>query len=215
MLKQLFFTLIVRPVLALVSGVRVIGRERLPETGACILAANHNSHLDAPVLMSLFPLSRLKKVRPVAAADYFLKNRWRAWVSRHLMDIIPLPRRPSDWSGDPLAGAEAALASGAAVIIFPEGSRGEPESLAPFHSGAAHLAKRFPGIPVFPVHLSGAGRSLPKNEALFVPFIIDVRIGEPLYYGGEGCGAFTRRLEQAVGRLHAYKGDDHEHADTI
>ena len=62
----------VRPMLKIL-GVRVRRRALVPP-GPCLVVANHNSHLDAAVLMSLFPLRRLPHVHPVAAADYFGKN---------------------------------------------------------------------------------------------------------------------------------------------
>jgi 1-acyl-sn-glycerol-3-phosphate acyltransferase len=201
MLKTLFFMLLVRPLILFVTGVHVQGRELLPEKGPCIIAANHNSHLDTLVLMSLFPLSMLGSVRPVAAADYFLKNRLVAWFSRKVIGIIPLRRRPDRSEGHPFSGVHKALEEGAVVIIFPEGSRGEPETIAPFKTGIAHLAKAFPGVPVLPVYVHGAGKSLPKGEALFVPFVIDVTVAPPLHAGEETPRAFTERLEAGIRAL--------------
>ncbi len=66
----LFHIGFVRPVLTWFVGVRYRKRNRVPR-GPCVVVSNHNSHLDAPVLMSLFPLGRLPRVHPVAAADYF------------------------------------------------------------------------------------------------------------------------------------------------
>ena len=59
-----------RPLLNWIVGVRFRGRGRVPD-GPCLVVANHNSHLDAAVLMTMFPLRRLPHVHPVAAADYF------------------------------------------------------------------------------------------------------------------------------------------------
>jgi 1-acyl-sn-glycerol-3-phosphate acyltransferase len=210
MLKQLFFLLVVKPFVLLVTGVHVSGRERLPPRGPCIVAANHNSHLDTLVLLSLFPLSSVASVRPVAAADYFMKNRFFAWVSRHLIGIIPIKRKPDRSDGHPLEEVKSALEAAQTVIIFPEGSRGEPEKMVPFKKGVAHLAGAFPEVPVVPVHLHGAGKSLPRGEALFVPFIIDVNIAEPLYYGNGTRDAFTARLEARIRELKPTKGDRYE-----
>ena len=72
LLKVLFFALIIKPLTLVLLGLNVRGRKNLPKNGPAIIAANHNSHLDTMVLMGLYPLGQVHKIRPVAAADYFL-----------------------------------------------------------------------------------------------------------------------------------------------
>lgn len=195
-----FFLLVVRPFLAVVLGVNLRHAGRLPKTGPAILAANHNSHLDTLLLMSLYPLAQLHRVRPVAAADYFLKNRLVAWFALNVLRILPLSRRPkkapAPWSAEgggvmpkpvserPLAHIEAALAAGDILILFPEGSRGEPERRGELKSGIAHLMEHAPQVPVVPVFLRGLGKALPKGDWVPVPFFADGWIGEPLVWQG-------------------------------
>lgn len=178
-----FFLLVVRPLLALVLGVNLRNAERLPRSGPAILAANHNSHLDTLLLMSLYPLAQLYRVRPVAAADYFLKNRAVAWFALNVMHILPLARRPKPGE-PPLAHLEAALAAGDILILFPEGSRGEPEKRGALKTGIAHLMEHAPAVPVVPVYLHGLGKALPRGDWLPVPFFADGRVGEPLTWQG-------------------------------
>ena len=95
LLKMLFFGILVRPIVLLLLGLHIVNRKALPLNGPAVIAANHNSHLDTLVLMSLFPLSMIHQVRPVAAADYFLRNRALAWFSLNIIGIIPLQRQGS------------------------------------------------------------------------------------------------------------------------
>lgn len=201
MLKKIFFAFFIRPIVLIISGVNVRGQEHLPKDATSIVVSNHNSHLDTMVLMSLYPISRLPKVRPVAAFDYFMKNKYVAWFSQNVIGIIPLKRKVSKEEGHPFAPVHEALHAGETIIIFPEGSRGEPEEMKSFKTGVAHLSKDFSDVPVVPIYIHGAGKALPKGEALFVPFIIDVVIGEPLYNKDETNREFTARLEKEIMQL--------------
>jgi 1-acyl-sn-glycerol-3-phosphate acyltransferase len=184
LLQTLFFLLVVRPLIAVVLGVKIRSGERLPMEGPAIIAANHNSHLDTLTLMSLWPLMQVHKVRPVAAADYFLTNAKLAWFSLNIMHIIPIDRQRKDKESDPLAEPANVLARKEIVLLFPEGSRGEPERLSRFKSGVARLVERQPDAPIIPVFMHGLGKALPRGDFLLVPFFVDVVIGEPIYWRG-------------------------------
>jgi 1-acyl-sn-glycerol-3-phosphate acyltransferase len=182
LLRLLFFVLIVRLIVLIIIGLRISHKERLPKSGPAIIVANHNSHLDTLVLMALFPLRLLDRLRPVAAEDYWLSNPWLTWFSLNIIGIIPLKREMGSFQEHPLAACSQALDRGEILLIYPEGSRGNPESLGRFKTGIAHLAKRHPQIPIYPIFLHGLGKALPKGEALLVPFFCDVFIGNPLYW---------------------------------
>ncbi|HEY4161912.1 MAG TPA: lysophospholipid acyltransferase family protein [Dongiaceae bacterium] len=206
-LRLLFMVVVVRPLVLLVLGLNVRNRERLPSHGPAIIAANHNSHLDTFVLMSLFPLAMLNRLRPVAAADYFLSNKVLAWFTLNIIHMIPIERGKANRArarqgGDPLEECSAALRAGEILLVFPEGSRGENEQLTRFKGGIARLKEEHPEVPVYPVYMQGLGRVLPKGEVALVPAIVDVFVGDPLAWTGTRS-AFTEALEQAVSTMAA------------
>lgn len=180
LIKILFFALFIRPIVFVVLGLNIRGRNNLPKKGPAIIAANHNSHLDTLVLMSLFPLSQIHKIRPVAAADYFLRNRFYAWFSLNCIDIIPLQRNSRAKKNELFAACNQALDNHDIVILFPEGSRGLPEEMGTIKKGLFHIVNDRTDTQITPIILHGLGRSLPRGEALLVPFNCDVIIGEAL-----------------------------------
>ena len=179
-LKILFFLLIVRPLILIVLGLNIRDRYKLPRKGPAIIAANHNSHLDTMVLISLYPLAMIHKLRPVAAADYFLSNRLFAWFSLNVIGIIPLSRKGGVNISKMFAACHAALDAGDILILFPEGTRGEPEQAVKPKKGLYYLVKDRTDTDITPVVMHGLGKVLPRGEALLVPFNCDVVVGDPL-----------------------------------
>lgn len=181
LLKIIFFGIIVKPIVFVVLGLNLRGRNNLPENGPAVLVANHNSHLDTLVLMSLYPLSQIHKIRPVAAADYFVQGGgFKAWLSKKCIGIIPMDRSGKTEKEALFSECEEALSRGEVLILFPEGSRGEPEKMRELKKGVFYLLENQPSTKVTPVMLHGLGRALPKGTALLVPFNCDVIIGPPI-----------------------------------
>lgn len=202
LLRFLFYSVIVKSVVMIVLGLNVRNRQRLPQKGPAIIVANHNSHLDTMVLISLLPSKLLPLVRPVAAMDYFFRSRMLAWFALNIVGILPIKRIRSRNEENPLSPCFEALEAGKILILFPEGSRGEPERLAEFKGGIARLAERFPAMPVTLVYLHGLGKALPKGEALLVPFFCDVFVGEAIPWTGDRR-SYMRQLDERMAALSA------------
>jgi len=183
--------------MSLFIGLRVRGRANLPAHDPFILIANHSSHLDTVSLLSLFPLARLPRIRPCAAADYFERTPLIAFLSHTFFNILPVVRKKITPDTNPVRTMREALARGDSLIPYPEGTRGTGEAMAAFKSGIAHLLEEMPQIPVVPAYLVNMGRSLPKGEYLPVPFICEARIGAPRIVHGTRQ-EIVEALERAV-----------------
>jgi 1-acyl-sn-glycerol-3-phosphate acyltransferase len=170
------------------------------EEAQCIVAANHNTHIDAFALFMLFRLERIKRVHAVAAEDYFSRGAKGA-VARYLFNAILIRRGGGAAALDPVRDA---LRRGESIVVFPEGSRGKPGEMAPFKSGIGMLAVEFPDIPILLVALRGIERTLPKDTEVPVPFSFECR-QLPATNGRElmaACGedrkAIARELQNSL-----------------
>ena len=179
---RLIYFLFVRCFVLILLGLNIRRKNLLPKSGPAIIVANHNSHLDTMVLISLFPLSLLPNVRPVAAADYFLKNKYMAWFSQKIIGIIPVTRGGGTKFKDPLEPCYEALERGEILILFPEGTRGEPEKISDFKKGVSWIVEKYPDAPVTPIFIHGLGKAMGKSDFLPVPFFCDIFVGSPLAY---------------------------------
>lgn len=204
-LKYWLFFLFIKPFIYLVLGVNVSGAENLPkiDRGPYIIIANHNSHIDTMLLMSLFTSFQVLKIHPVAAADYFCNTKLKAFIFKRILGIIPIERKLRKVHEEELfKDINETLKDGHSIVIYPEGTRGKDNQLQKFKSGVAHIAKMNPKVPVVPFFLNGPDKILPKKDFIWVPFICDVYIGPHLYIReDETTKEFTARTQEAVAKL--------------
>ncbi|KAB8312156.1 1-acyl-sn-glycerol-3-phosphate acyltransferase [Erwinia endophytica] len=183
MLRWIFTLCVAYPLVWVWLGVSISNRKKLPTDGPAIIVANHNSHLDVLALFTLFPLSTLVKVQPVAAADYFLKNRLIGWFALKVIGIIPVYRGAHQ--ANPLQACVEALTNKKIVIIFPEGTRGEAGKFSTIKSGIWYLSQQCPDVPIIPVYMHGLDRSMGKGHKFPVPFFIDIYIDDPISFDSD------------------------------
>jgi 1-acyl-sn-glycerol-3-phosphate acyltransferase len=189
----------------LISGVRVRWVDCEPAAIQRVYFANHSSHLDAVVLWASLPPAIRAQTSPVAGRDYWGKTRLRRYLAYRVFRALLINRQPQGAERSREA-AEAvleelvrALDEGRSLIVFPEGTRGQGDELAPFKSGIYHLARRRPDVQLVPAYLENLNRILPKGEVVPVPVLSSATFGPPLHIApDEDKAAFLGRLRQAV-----------------
>ncbi|HNQ34856.1 MAG TPA: lysophospholipid acyltransferase family protein [bacterium] len=170
--------------------LEVRGVENIPRRGGAILASNHLSLLDPPLVALRIP----RRIRFLSKTVLYRNSLLEPIIKS--LGIIPL-RQHSGAVG--LKSVIRSLKSGHAVLIFPEGSRNPNGSeLLPGQPGIT-LAVRATGVPVVPVLISGTEKALPLNAVIFRPRKVLIRYGPPLLYRGEAD--FADRVMAAIDRL--------------
>ena len=162
--------------------------------------ANHGSHGDFVMVWISLPKRWRRQARPVAGADYWLKNRLRRFIIRNVFNGLLIMRN----GGDPKAVTAQmgrALEEGASLIVFPEGTRNTDDDvpLLPFKSGIYHLARENPDVRFVPIWIEHIRHVLPKGRLLPIPLICDVAVGgEMQLLPGEDKEAFLARARSEL-----------------
>ncbi|HCN76296.1 MAG TPA: 1-acyl-sn-glycerol-3-phosphate acyltransferase, partial [Verrucomicrobiales bacterium] len=182
----------------LVTGVRLL--HAAPHgAGPAIYFANHASHLDFVVVWAALPAEARELASPAAAEDYWGRTALRRKVACGIFQSVLIPREGITRENNPLDRLGAVLEQGRSVIIFPEGTRRQDGEVGEFKAGLYHLAKRFPNIPLVPVHLDNLSRILPKGSLLIVPLIAQAHFRAPIHWReGEPKPDFLRRARAAL-----------------
>jgi 1-acyl-sn-glycerol-3-phosphate acyltransferase len=180
--------------------LRVEGSEHVPERGGVLLAANHVSYVD-PVVVGCAVRRRLHYL----AKEELFRRPAAGWFLRQLQ-AFPISRNQAEPSV--LKRTLALLRRGEAVLVFPEGTRGDGRRLLPGRAGAGLLALRS-GSPVVPIYHEGGAAVLPRGRAVPRPAPVRVRIGPPLRFSpaaGEEpqpYEAVSQEIMAAIARLKA------------
>jgi 1-acyl-sn-glycerol-3-phosphate acyltransferase len=198
LLMVFYYKLLMRPFLGIFVGVKLVNSENLRQSAPVIIVSNHNSHLDTMSLMAALPVNQLLRTHPVAAADYFGGSWLKRFISRWVLNAILIKRTREAGDLSPTDQLIQFIDKGHSLILFPEGSRGEPEEIQAFQKGIGAILHRRPQVPYIPVFMSGMGRILPKGETLLVPFDAYVVVGKPRNVQHEGVLEIVHEVKQAV-----------------
>lgn len=165
---------VIGPALHAFFHLDVEGAERVPASGAVILASNHQAFCDSLFIPAAVP----RQVTYVAKAEYFEQRR-TAWFFR-AVGQIPMYREGGERSKQSLGEALALLQGGGVLGIYPEGTRSPDERLHRGRTGVARLALAA-GCPVVPVGVLGTREVQPIGSRTMRPFKpVMVRFGEPI-----------------------------------
>jgi 1-acyl-sn-glycerol-3-phosphate acyltransferase len=187
--------LVLRPLLRFVFGVTVVGKENLRDLDRFVLIANHNSHLDVLLLYTIVPVPHLVRTSAVVARDYFARFPRLVKVLEYLFRPVWVDRVQKDT--DPVSEIIGRLDAGENIIIFPEGTRGDPGRLQEFKTGIGRVLAARREVPVVPVHLFGPERSFPRAAPVPLPLWNHVTVGPPQLVHGERH-EITATLQQAI-----------------
>ena len=162
--RVLEFTLF--PLLRLVFGLRVLGADNVPKSGAALIAPNHKSYWDGFVLAAALP----RRACAMGKAEAF-----RGLQGRFILALGGFPVRRGESDAEAMITARTVLARGDLLVVFPEGTLyRDAATLGPPKRGAARLAIES-GAPLVPVAIVGLDK-----RRLHLPRSVQVSFGEPI-----------------------------------
>ncbi|MBI3812808.1 MAG: 1-acyl-sn-glycerol-3-phosphate acyltransferase [Nitrospirae bacterium] len=182
--------------------VRIIGAEHIPKTGPVLIAPNHVSYLDIPLLGVMIdrPLHFMGK-------SSLFRSRWVGWLYRAL-NGFPIERGPRSRNG--LMEAVNRLKEGHCVAMYPEGGRSLSGQLQEPMPGIGMIIAQS-GAKVIPAYVAGTDKVLPVGAWMIRLHPVTVFIGEPIDFtdqiqkedGKELYLQISRTVMERIARLEA------------
>jgi 1-acyl-sn-glycerol-3-phosphate acyltransferase len=162
-----------------IAEVDVGGRQHLAALEPPVLfVANHSSHLDTPMLLSVLPPSCRNRLAVAAARDYFFARPLLGRAVSVAFNAFPVDR---GWGlRATLADCQSLRQQGYSILLFPEGTRSRTGEIGRFKRGVGLLAVQL-GLPVVPIRLTGVFELLPTGRTLPRRGKVSIRVGAPLH----------------------------------
>ncbi len=183
-----------------IFGLRIIGEENLVTEGSVLVASNHESFLDPPLIGNLY------KTEMVFLARKTLFKGLAKWVYPQ-WNAIPVDQDRPDMAS--LKTIIRKLKEGNRVLVFPEGARTMDGNLGEAAPGIGLIAAKS-GAVIQPVRIRGAREALPRGSGKIRFARISVTVGKPIRLSPaeikdasdkQGYDRLAKRIMAAIGEL--------------
>ena len=193
---------ILLPLTRFVAHPRVIGADDLLHAPQpAVLAPNHASDLDTPLVLASLPRAWRSRTVIGAASDRFYRRRRYAVAASLWINTVPFDRGGESRG---LADAAEMLREGWNVLLYPQGTR--TSGMEGFRSGVARLCLAA-DVPLVPIHVGGTALLMPKGRGVIQRGRTTVAFGRPVYPSpGEDPLELMARAADAVAALAARPG---------
>ncbi len=201
------------PLLRYYCSIKVEGRENLRDVNhPFILAANHQSHIDAGVILYSLPLRLRKRMAAVMMQEMFydyLRPKGAPLYRRFLVGLIyfiatgffnafPFPTE-SDFRNS-MEYAGELVSKGYSPLIFPEGGRTETGNIEKFKPGIGMMVQHMK-LPILPVRIDGLNEILPLDKYWPRRGKALVKIGKLMTFEGGTYSSIAQELESTIRQL--------------
>jgi long-chain acyl-CoA synthetase len=199
------------PLARVFARLRVEGRDQLSAIdGPVIFAANHQSHMDAPVILAALPAHLRYRVAPAMAREFFeahfhpdehglaarMVNGLNYYLAALFFNAFPLPQREAG-ARQTLRYIGELLEDRFSILIFPEGKITADGSIDRFRPGIGMIGTRL-AVPIVPVRIDGLDRVLPRSARMARRGPVRVAFGAPVRLTGDNYEALAKQVEDAV-----------------
>ena len=214
LIRRVALDAILLPLTRFFAHSKVSGLENLKGLGGpVIFAANHQSYLDAPLILATLPRWWRYRIAPAMWKEYFdahffpqrhsKREAWRNGMLYGLIAVLfnsfPLPQSEAG-ARESIRYAGELAENGWSILIFPEGERSASGEIGRFLPGVGLLGARLQ-LPIVPIGLKGVDRVWHRTRIFPRPGRVEVRIGAPLWPHDEPYEMLAQKVQECVRAL--------------